>query len=175
MSHKPRVYVKPQALAAFVLERTHATLPEVAAAHAVAEITARRHLDGLVTQRKLAVREGTKRQPRTYHVPGARLPDEGASRLVAGNGTALELANDMRAQRKRLRRELNTGRRKITTVLLDPPDCVQRMPVAALLALAPGIGLRIAERYLKRCRIGPMTLVGALTDRQLRVLARLLT
>jgi DeoR-like helix-turn-helix domain len=173
---KPRVFVEAHALASYVTEHTAAPLSAVAAAHNITEQTVRRHLDPLAEQGVFDVHAGSRRRERIYAIPGTKLPDpppDPHTAAVLHRVTARGL--EVRQQRKQLRRDLRAGRRKITTVLLDPPDYTLRMPLAALLALAPGLGPVRVERILESCRIRHGMLTGATTERQRRVLARLLS
>lgn len=79
---------------------------------------------------------------------------------------ALGRANEVRAARARLKRDLKSGRCVIAAVLLAQPEYVQTMKVFDLLLAAPKYGRVKVNKTLTQCRIAPSKTVGALTERQ---------
>jgi hypothetical protein len=87
---------------------------------------------------------------------------------------ALRQANEIRASRAALKRQLASGRVRIEDVLAQPPDCARTAKVNALLLALPKIGPARAARVLSQCRIAPSKTVGGLSERQRGELIRLL-
>jgi hypothetical protein len=83
---------------------------------------------------------------------------------------ALARANDVRSRRARLKRDLKGGRTQIEEVLSDPPEYVASATILDLLIWTPKRRRITANKVLLRCRISPSRSIGALTDRQRRVI-----
>ena len=79
---------------------------------------------------------------------------------------ALGLANEVRRERGRLKRQLAAGSVSIVDVLADPPACVETAPVRQLLLALPHVGPARASRLLTRCQIAGRKTVAELSDRQ---------
>src|SRR5712692_10130720 len=79
---------------------------------------------------------------------------------------ALRQANEIRASRAALKRELASGRVRIEDLLAQPPDFARTAKVNALLLALPKIGPVRAARLLRQCRIAPSKTVGGLSERQ---------
>lgn len=84
---------------------------------------------------------------------------------------ALARANEVRLARADLKRQLASGHLSAADVLLEPPLAVLSWPVAKLLLSQPRWGQATCHKFLSRNEIGELRRVGALTDRQRRVLA----
>ena len=84
---------------------------------------------------------------------------------------ALARANEIRQERAELKRQLANGRLSVAEVLLEPPLAVLSWPVAQLLLSQPRWGQGKCHKFLSHNQIGELRRVGALTDRQRRVLA----
>ena len=79
---------------------------------------------------------------------------------------ALRKANDIRSQRAQLKRDLKGGKKKIETLLLDPPDYVLSAKTFDMLLAVPKLGRVKANRILTQCRISPSKTIGGLSERQ---------
>jgi hypothetical protein len=79
---------------------------------------------------------------------------------------ALRKANDIRSQRAKLKRDLKAGKRKIETLLLDPPEYVLSAKTFDMLLAVPKLGRVKANRILSQCRISPSKTIGGLSERQ---------
>src|SRR5712691_4984015 len=79
---------------------------------------------------------------------------------------ALRQANEIRASRAALKKELASGSVRIEDVLAQPPDWVRTVKVNALLLALPKIGPARAARVLSHCRIAPSKTVGGVSERQ---------
>lgn len=83
---------------------------------------------------------------------------------------ALERANEIRARRAQLKRDLKDGRKAIEEILRHPPDYLSSATIFDLLIWTPRRKHARATKLLTRCQISPSLTVGALTARQRRVL-----
>ncbi len=79
---------------------------------------------------------------------------------------ALNIANEIRTLRAAVKRDLKDGTTSITTLLLDPPACLQTAKVLDILLGVPKIGKVKATTILDSCRVSPSKTFGGLTDRQ---------
>jgi hypothetical protein len=79
---------------------------------------------------------------------------------------ALRKANDIRSQRAQLKRDLKAGKKKVETLLLDPPDYVLSAKTFDMLLAVPKLGRVKANRILTQCRISPSKTIGGLSERQ---------
>ena len=79
---------------------------------------------------------------------------------------ALRKANDIRSQRAQLKRDLKAGKKKIETLLLDPPEYVLSAKTFDMLLAVPKLGRVKANRILGQCRISPSKTIGGLSQRQ---------
>jgi hypothetical protein len=79
---------------------------------------------------------------------------------------ALGLANEVRRERGRLKRQLAAGSVDIVDVLADPPPCAETATVRQLLLALPNVGPATASRLLTRCQIAGRKTVAGLSDRQ---------
>jgi len=84
---------------------------------------------------------------------------------------ALELANQARALRAQLKRDLKAGRASIGELLLDPPAFLQTAKVLDLLLALPKVGRVKAAKILNHCGVSPSKTFGGLSDRQRAELA----
>jgi hypothetical protein len=84
---------------------------------------------------------------------------------------ALARANEVRHARAELKRQLASGHLSAAEVLLEPPLAVLSWPVAKLLLSQPRWGQATCHKFLSHNQIGELKRVGALTDRQRRLLA----
>jgi hypothetical protein len=83
---------------------------------------------------------------------------------------ALGRANAVRTKRAALKRDLTGGRRQIEEVLRHPPEYLASATILDLLIWTPKRKRTKANRVLLRCHISPSRTVGALTERQRRVI-----
>lgn len=79
---------------------------------------------------------------------------------------ALRRANEIRSERARLKKDLKAGRRKIHSLLLDPPEYLMTAKVFDLLLAVPKYGRVKVNRVLTHCRISPSKTIGGLSERQ---------
>ena len=79
---------------------------------------------------------------------------------------ALRKANDIRSQRAQLKRDLKAGKKKVETLLLDPPEYVLSAKTFDMLLAVPKLGRVKANRILGQCRISPSKTIGGLSERQ---------
>ncbi len=100
--------------------------------------------------------------------------DEVQPRRKGERMDALRQANDIRAARARLKKDLKDGRVNIEEVLLDPPESALTAKVFDLLLVVPKFGRVKANRILNQCRISPSKTIGGLSDRQREELVSLL-
>jgi hypothetical protein len=84
---------------------------------------------------------------------------------------ALARANEVRAARAALRRRIADDELSAADVLLEPPPAALRWPVAELLISQPQWGLARCQRFLSQNQLGELKTIGALTERQRRLLA----
>ncbi len=79
---------------------------------------------------------------------------------------ALHRANEIRALRAQLKRDLRADTTSIDALLWDPPACLQTAKVLDILLAVPKIGKVKATTILDSCRVSPSKTFGGLTDRQ---------
>jgi len=84
---------------------------------------------------------------------------------------ALSRANEIRARRAQLKRDLKAGRASIGALLLDPPAWLETAKVFDMLLVLPRVGRVRATNILNGCRISPSKTFGGLSDRQRAELA----
>lgn len=75
----------------------------------------------------------------------------------------LELANQIRRSRAELKRELTNGERALAEVLRADEPFIQTMRIADLLQAVPAIGPTKAQRALAANRLGPSSIVKAVS------------
>ena len=79
---------------------------------------------------------------------------------------ALRRANEVRALRAQLKRDLNAGRVSIGALLHDPPPFLETAKVFDMLLALPRHGRVKATKILASCRVSPSTTFGVLSERQ---------
>jgi hypothetical protein len=84
---------------------------------------------------------------------------------------ALEQANAIRLARAELKRRIGEGGTSAAEVILDCPDEVRSWTVADLLVSQRRWGSTRCRKFLERNGISEIKPIGALTDRQRRLLA----
>ena len=84
---------------------------------------------------------------------------------------ALSRANEVRALRAQLKRDLKAGRVSIGALLLDPPPYLESAKVFDMLLALPKYGRVKATKILHSCRISPSKTFGGLSERQRAELA----
>lgn len=87
---------------------------------------------------------------------------------------ALERANEVRLARAKVKRSILSGRRKITSVILEPPHELDGMTLGELLCAQRRWGLARARKFLYSVQLTEGKRIGTLTDRQRRVLVEAL-
>lgn len=87
---------------------------------------------------------------------------------------ALDRANEVRAQRAQLKRDLKGGRESIHTLLMNPPAFVETMKVFDAILSTPKYGRVKVNKVLTQCRISPSKTIGGLSQRQRDELVSLL-
>jgi hypothetical protein len=84
---------------------------------------------------------------------------------------ALEHANQVRLARAELKRRISDGEVSAAEVILDCPEAAQRWTVSELLMAQRRWGATRCRKFLERNDISEIKAIGALTDRQRRLLA----
>ena len=84
---------------------------------------------------------------------------------------ALEHANAVRLARAELKRRIAEGEASAADVILDCPDAARRWTVSELLLSQRRWGSTRCRKFLERNGVSEIKLIGALTDRQRRMLA----
>ncbi len=84
---------------------------------------------------------------------------------------ALGKANEVRARRAQLKRDLKAGRVSIGALLLDQPPYLETAKVVDMLLALPKIGRVKATKILQSCRVSPSRTFGGLSERQRAELA----
>jgi hypothetical protein len=84
---------------------------------------------------------------------------------------ALARANEVRALRARLKRDLKAGRASIGPLLRDPPPYLESAKVLDLLLALPKVGRVKATKVLQITRVSPGKTFGGLSERQRAELA----
>jgi hypothetical protein len=84
---------------------------------------------------------------------------------------ALERANEVRLARADLKRRIAGGNESAGSVILDPPWEANSWSVGDLLLSQRRWGRRRCQKFLESCQISEKKEVGALTERQRRMLA----
>lgn len=79
---------------------------------------------------------------------------------------ALKAANQIRARRSELKRELKAGRRSVEPLLSEPPAWLESMKLFELLLSVPKIGRVKASKVLARSGVSPSKTVRGLSPRQ---------
>ena len=79
---------------------------------------------------------------------------------------ALRKANEIRAHRSKLKKDLATGKTQIHKILANPPDYAHSERIAVLLLALPGYGPARVSKLLLKTRISESKRLGGLTDRQ---------
>lgn len=77
--------------------------------------------------------------------------------------TSLELANEIRFARARLKKQIAAGQVSAVDTLQTPPGYAHTMKVATLLDAIPGWGPRKVQKTLRRVKIADGKTVGGLT------------
>ena len=84
---------------------------------------------------------------------------------------ALSRANEVRALRAQLKRELKAHRVSIGALLLDPPQYLETAKVFDMVLALPKVGRVKATKILQSCRVSPSKTFGGLSERQRAELA----
>ena len=84
---------------------------------------------------------------------------------------ALRRANEIRALRAQLKRDLKAGRVLIGALLLRPPPFLETAKVFDMLVALPRHGHVKAAKILHSCRVSPSATFGGLSGRQRTELA----
>jgi hypothetical protein len=87
---------------------------------------------------------------------------------------ALRRANEIRSKRAQLKRDLKGGKKKVETLLLDPPDYVLSAKAFDMILAVPKYGRVKANKILTQCRISPSKTIGGLSERQRAELVHML-
>ena len=84
---------------------------------------------------------------------------------------ALIKANEVRAHRTQLKRDLKARRVSIRALLLDPPPYLETAKVFDMLLALPKYGRVKATKILQSCQVSPSKTFGGLSERQRAELA----
>ena len=84
---------------------------------------------------------------------------------------ALEHANAIRLARAELKRRIAEGRLSAAEVILECPDAAQRWTISDLLLSQRRWGSTRCRKFLERNGVSEIKPIGALTERQRRLLA----
>ena len=84
---------------------------------------------------------------------------------------ALGRANEVRARRAQLKRDLKAGRVSIGALLIDQPPYLETAKVFDMLLALPKIGRVKATKILQSCRVSLSKTCGGLSERQRAELA----
>ena len=84
---------------------------------------------------------------------------------------ALGKANEVRARRAQLKRDLKAGRVSISALPLDQPPYLETAKVFDMLLALPKIGRVKATKILQSCQVSPSKTFGGLSERQRAELA----
>lgn len=79
---------------------------------------------------------------------------------------ALEVANDVRTRRARLKKDLRAGRTTIQDVLLEPPEWCATAKLMDVLLATPKYGRVKVNKLLRTVGVSPSKTVGGLSQRQ---------
>jgi hypothetical protein len=84
---------------------------------------------------------------------------------------ALERANEVRLARAELKRRIAEGEASVVEVLRDPPHAASTWEIGELLTSQRRWGSTRCRKFLNRHQISETKQIGALTERQRRILA----
>jgi hypothetical protein len=84
---------------------------------------------------------------------------------------ALDRANEVRHARAQLKHRVAVRELSAAELILEPPPAALRWPVAELLTSQPHWGRATCHKFLSHNQIDELKTIGALTDRQRRLLA----
>ena len=114
-------------------------------------------------------------------VPGARVVSACQDSLDEHRATpersldqrmdALGRANEVRALRAQLKRDLKAGRASLGALLLNHPPYLETAKVFDMLLALPKVGRVKATKILQSCRVSPSKTFGGLSERQRAELA----
>ena len=84
---------------------------------------------------------------------------------------ALSRANEVRALRAQLKRDLKARKVSIGALLVDPPPYLETAKVFDMVLALPKVGRVKATKILNSCRVSPSKTFGGLSERQRAELA----
>ncbi|MGZ6640142.1 MAG: integration host factor, actinobacterial type [Solirubrobacteraceae bacterium] len=102
--------------------------------------------------------QSREQEPLDAHRAPERTPDQRMD--------ALGKANEVRAGRAQLKRDLKSGRVSLAALMLDPPPYLETAKVLEMLLALPGHGRVKATKILNSCRVSPNKTFGGLSERQ---------
>jgi hypothetical protein len=102
--------------------------------------------------------ESRDQEPLDDHRAPERTPDQRMD--------ALRKANEVRARRAQLKRDLKSGRVSLAALMVDPPPYLETAKVLEMLLALPGHGRVKATKLLNSCRVSPSKTFGGLSERQ---------
>jgi hypothetical protein len=79
---------------------------------------------------------------------------------------ALSKANEVRARRAQLKRDVKSGRVSLAALMVDPPPSLKTARVLDVLLALPGHGRVKTTKLLNSCRVSPTKTFGGLSERQ---------
>ena len=102
----------------------------------------------------------------TAMITPAAPPQHPPHQSIEQRMSALARANEIRARRARLKRELKAGRASVPSIVLEPPSYVETMKLWDLMIAMPRWGRVKVNRTLTHLRISPSKTIGGLSERQ---------
>ena len=84
---------------------------------------------------------------------------------------ALSRANEVRALRAQLKRDLKARKVSIGALLVDPPPYLETAKVLDMVLALPKVGRVKATKVMHSCRVSPSKTFGGLSERQRAELA----
>lgn len=93
-------------------------------------------------------------------------PVRAPERSYAQRRVALDRANEIRAFRACLKRDVKAGRRSVHVLLLRPPEMIETMKVWDLLLAMPKYGRVKVDKVLRKVKVSTSKTVGGLSARQ---------
>ncbi len=85
---------------------------------------------------------------------------------------ALKRANEVRAFRSNLKKDLKSGKIKLKSVLLNPPEEIKTMKIDVLLLAIPRLGPYKVDKLLTKYRLSPRNTINHMSEQRREELLR---